>query len=270
MNWGNVMEQVITNLTEIIFDCEIIEMGSIPTAGAQHQRCSPDGVAIVKSLGNAIVSFEFKAPARRMPKSYIPKYYKSQVKAQLCAITPSDFGIFVDTVLRRCEKKEWTFESVEYDKTYHPSYSFDKVFAKTILCFYNADGSVPSSPPVDYGAVNADDFKKLLSDIAENKIIVAEYGRIIMPNKDSDITADEELSTFMKKNAIGFVCTKVMKIVIIPVSKEPDYINKLQPKITEIIDVIKQVNAEDDYEKKCLICNKLCDEKKWEYAKRYN
>ncbi len=148
MNWGNVMEHVCGAYMEIVFQCKIHDLGAIPTAGMRNQRSSPDGVAVIHCLGDLIVSFEFKAPWRRMPKGVVPPYYRSQVLACLCAIGPSDVGLFVDTVLRRSAECDWTFESRDYDTVYHAEVSMGDPLALTMLFFYKQPAT-PATTPAD-------------------------------------------------------------------------------------------------------------------------
>lgn len=266
MNWGNVMEPVITSLTEIIFNCTIVEMGSIPTAGAQHQRCSPDGVALVKMLGDLIISFEFKAPARRMPCGHIPPYYEAQVLACLCAVVPADLGIFVDVVIRRCAPEHWTFKSLDYCKIYHRPYNFDSVVAKAVLYFYSTSDDEFKGEPINYGIAPPEDFDLLLSNIADAKTIKTEYGQVRTAN-DEDISIEDELNNNIKKNCIGYLPLKIMKVEIIPVKKDPGYVARLQDKIDTIIDIIRMVCSAPQDERKTILAHE-CDKHNFPIAVR--
>jgi hypothetical protein len=266
MNWGNVMEPVITSFTEVVFDCTIVEMGSVPTAGAQSQRCSPDGVALVKMLGNLIVSFEFKAPARRMPCGHIPPYYEAQVLACLCAVVPADLGLFVDVVIRRCATEDWTFQSLEYCKTYHRSYTFDNVVAKSMLYFYSTTDDDVKGDPVNYGECPPKDFDLLLSNIAEAKTIKTVYGKVYTKNHD-DIPIIDELKQGMNENCIGYLPVKIMKVEVIPVKKDPGYVTRLQDKIDIIIDTIRTVCNAPQEERKSVLARE-CDKHNFPIAVR--
>lgn len=256
MNWGNVMEPVITQFAEIIFNCKIIEMGAIPTAGVQNQRCSPDGVALIKMLGDLIVSFEFKAPARRMPCGHIPPYYEAQVLACLCAITPADIGLFVDVVIRRCASEHWTFKSLEYCTKYHNPYKFNNVIATCVLYFYSTSSNEFSGTPINYGESSPQDFDNILSNIADAKTVRTEYGRVRVV--DDDISIDDELKCGMKKNCIGYLPIKIMKVEIIPVKKDPGYVLRIQDKINTIIDTIRIVCSAPQDERRNVLARE-CD-----------
>jgi hypothetical protein len=149
MNWGNVLELVVTHYIEIVFGCKIEEMGSIPTVRMVGQRSSPDGVGVVPCLDNAIVSFEFKAPLNRIPKGYVPAYYRPQVLACLCAVEPSTLGIFADTVIRRCSLAQWAFDSPDYDYVYHREIEFGDPLALTTIYFYPTPPIEPEAKTVD-------------------------------------------------------------------------------------------------------------------------
>jgi len=161
MNWGCVMEKVVTMLAEVIFDCHIFDMGSIPTVGMRNQRSSPDGVAVIPCLGNKIVSFEFKAPKNRIPRGIVPAYYRPQVLTCLCAVEPSSLGIFVDCVIRRCSVSDWSFESPQYDYTYHKEIDLGMPMALGIVYFYDAttvleEKKCESKESVDVTDITAD------------------------------------------------------------------------------------------------------------------
>jgi len=59
--------------------------------------------ADINDLVPAIALFEFKCPYGRLPKGYVPEYYKPQVKAGLDTIQLTSIGIFAEAVIRRCK-----------------------------------------------------------------------------------------------------------------------------------------------------------------------
>jgi hypothetical protein len=258
VNWGCVLEEVITKMVEIIFQCKITEMGSIPTVGCIGQRCSPDGVAVVKMLGDLIVSFEFKAPKNRLPRGSIPEYYIPQVYSCLHAVEPADIGIFVDTVIRKCASVDWTFSNIKYDTEYHRKTKFFNVVGKSILYF--CDTSNVDSP-VNLGESQGSDLDKMLSDVAEHHKYTVKYGRVVMSDmKDTNI--EKELNDEMPINCIAFLPVKIMQVDIIPVNKIPGYVFEFQPLITRILNVIKKITDSPEKERRG-ICDNECRKNHW-------
>lgn len=281
MNWGCILEKVVTMLTEQIFDCHIEEMGSVPTAGMHGQRSSPDGVAVVPCLGNKIVSFEFKAPKNRIPKGYVPAYYRPQVLTCLCAVEPSDLGIFVDCVIRRCSPEQWAFGSPEYDYEYHREIDLGMPQALAILYFYDAEptaeiekltDALDSLDPADVdqaadgGAVKPHTGQQVNlgtcpPDVFDDHFARAcahtlrvEYSPIYMahngqPNWEAEIAKHPK--------AVAVLPIKILRCVVCPVVKEPGYILQFQPLVDKIIETVRVIlNAPEDeraaaYEREC-------------------
>lgn len=261
VNWGNVMEQVITNMTEIIFQCKITEMGSIPTAGARGQRCSPDGVSIVEMLGNLIVSFEFKAPKNRLPRGRVPEYYIPQVYSCLCAVEPADIGIFVDVVIRRCSIQNWTFGNTEYDKKYHRSSHFNNVVAKAILYFCDDEKHDEPHGPANLGECDPKELDARLSDVAEHHKYRVHYGPVYM-GAGPDILFENAIESEMPENCIAYLPIKIMRVDIIPVNKIPGYVKRYQKIIDKVLRSIKII-MDSPEEERMGVCNIECYKNGW-------
>lgn len=261
VNWGNVMEQVITNMVEIIFQCKITEMGSIPTAGSRGQRCSPDGVAIVEMLGNLIVSFEFKAPKNRLPRGKVPEYYIPQVYSCLCAVECADIGIFVDVVIRRCSIQNWTFGNTLYDKKYHRYSNFPNVVAKSILYFCDDKKYDKPNGPINLGECDPEELDSHLSDVAEHHKYRVHYGNVHMSSGD-DISFENVIENEMPENCIAYLPVKIMRVDIIPVNKIPGYVKKYQKIIDKVLAAIKVI-MDAPKEQRVAVCNIECYKGNW-------
>lgn len=266
MNWGCILEKVVTMLTEQIFDCHIEEMGSIPTVGMCGQRSSPDGVAVVPCLGNKIVSFEFKAPKNRIPKGYVPTYYRPQVLTCLCAVEPSDLGIFVDCVIRRCSPEQWSFGSPEYDYVYHREIDLGMPQALAILYFYDADSSDNQAEKTDgevgdsligkqvnLGTCPPDVFDDHFTRACAHTLRV-EYSHIYMAQNGQP---NWEVEIAKHPKAVAVLPIKILRCVVCPVVKEPGYILQFQPLVDKIIETVRVILhvSEDEraavYEREC-------------------
>lgn len=291
MNLGCVLERVVTMLAEVIFDCHIEEMGSIPTARMRHQRSSPDGVAVVPCLGNKIVSFEFKAPKNRIPKGTVPAYYRPQVLTCLCAVEPSDLGIFIDCAIRRCSISDWRFDSVDYDYVYHKDVDFGEPVALSLLYFYD----VPDAAAVDAKeekkvddltedlekltihldqetsspSWNVDDVLNLgtcspmvyddtIARVCDHSMRV-EYHKIITP---ADGQPDFKAVVGDRPGCVAVLPIKIMRCVVCPVKKDPEYILQFQPLIDEIIAVVHIIMDAPEADRPMVLARE-CDAHGW-------
>lgn len=276
MNWGTVLEEVVKMITELVFACKIEEMGSVPTARMCAQRSSPDGVGVVPCLGNKIVSFEFKAPKNRIPKGMVPPYYKPQVLTCLCAVEPSDVGIFVDCVIRRCSISDWRFDSNNYDLAYHKDIPMGPPTALGALYFYRdavADESESDKDaiaalvneyanlrhaPIDLGTCRPELFDSIFARTTAHELRV-EYHRIITNNESQP---DWSRETAGREDCVAIMPFKVMKLVVVPVLKEPDYILQFQPLVDRIVGTVRKVLAESEDDRP-EVFNQLCNAEGW-------
>lgn len=264
MNWGTVLENVVKMITELVFACKIEEMGSVPTVGMRAQRSSPDGVAVVPCLGNKIVSFEFKAPKNRIPKGMVPAYYKPQVLTCLCAVEPSDVGIFVDCVIRRCSITDWRFDSDQYDLAYHKNVSMGFPVALGALYFYQENSKsendgARTDPPIDLGTCEPAIFDSIFARTTAHELRV-EYNRILTNSGESQ--PDWATETTGRENCVAIMPFKVMKLIIVPVAKEPGYIIQFQPLIDQIVNTVRKV-LEVPEDNRPEIFDQLCNAAGW-------
>lgn len=312
MNLGCVLERVVTMLAEIIFDCHIEEMGSIPTARMRHQRSSPDGVAVVPCLGNKIVSFEFKAPKNRIPRGTVPAYYRPQVLTCLCAVEPSDLGIFIDCAIRRCSVEDWRFDSTSYDYMYHKDVDFGEPLALSLLYFYDslAPSEAQTAPvvaavvaPVIAPVVAAEEKKvedvttglenltihldtaietvtnqkewsvddvinlgtcspmiydDTIARVCDHTMRV-EYHKIIVPaNGQPDFKAE----VGKRPGCVAVLPIKIMRCVVCPVKKDPEYILQFQSLIDEIIAVVHIIMDVPEADRPMVLARE-CDAHGW-------
>lgn len=258
MNWGNVLEHVVGLYIEDIFICQLAELGAIPVGGMRNHRASPDGLAFVSCLGNAIVSFEIKAPLRRQPNGKIPTTYVSQVLSQLDAIPIADFAIFVDVVLRRCGLGQWSFTSLDYDYVYHSHLRYEEVSALCMLHFkivpsveQMADGlrellSESANGPINFGECRPELFDILLEQVAVTKRVRAIYGKIYT-DAESPPSPESELAGH--ESTIGYLPIKMMKAIIIPKARQPGFTLQFQPTIDKIMVSVKAIDEAPDCDK---------------------
>ena len=143
--WGKMFEPVINKYTEVIFETDLVETGSVPGLrdinGFPIQSYSPDGVGIVSSerlkdviVGETssefksffdlsvkdklVVLFEFKCPWMRIPDGTVPKKYMAQPKMGMSSLVIPEISIFGDAMFRRCSIGDFAFNR-KYDKGMH-------------------------------------------------------------------------------------------------------------------------------------------------------
>ncbi len=135
-HWGNVFEEIIRQHCEQVFNCTIMETGSIPYKHG-NLSYSPDGLSVVPTLSllnrlenvdgidkkcpAQLVLFEFKCPHTRVPTSEVPEYYLPQVSIGMNIIDIMETAIFVQATFRRC-----AFDDLAYNAKYNGYGHFKK------------------------------------------------------------------------------------------------------------------------------------------------
>jgi hypothetical protein len=193
-NWGKIFEDILRQYTEIVFDTEIYETGSVPGVrnefGAPIQSYSPDGIGTVQArrirevldrenikfseapeyrellmtdeLRNVL--FEFKCPLRRKPTGKVPDNYCDQPQLGMASLSFPELAIFGDAVFRKCRVDDFDF-SPKYDGGTPPTIETAR-FKDTplILGFIGIyEPGTRGSMKLECGTVEV--FKKLTIDI---------------------------------------------------------------------------------------------------------
>lgn len=144
--FGNILEYPLQKYTELIFNTEIYETGSIQFDKSQYIKYSPDGIAVIKknklhkifkdidiinSTSNfdnsqdhlndeLLILFEFKNPYMRVIKqNEIPIYYKPQPQLGLEVINICEASIFIEAVFRFCSFSDIISLNYRYNTRYH-------------------------------------------------------------------------------------------------------------------------------------------------------
>lgn len=148
--FGNILEYPLQKYTELIFNTDIYETGSIPFKKSKFIKYSPDGIAVIKkdklqkiykdfdiinnrsNFDNSleelkdelIILFEFKNPYMRVIKqNEIPIYYKPQPQLGLEVIDICEASIFIESVFRFCSYNDIISSNYKYNTRYH----YDKI-----------------------------------------------------------------------------------------------------------------------------------------------
>ena len=150
--WGTFFEPVIERIAAIdlgthLFGTDVIVPAPAGSVLENYHSNSPDGLCVVraflgaggrwevvftdpasqaKAAGKDVRQFvallEFKCPQARTPTHTVPKHYRAQVLSGLALLPFASFGLYVDTVFRKCGLRDLGAGSA-YDLEYHPAVS---------------------------------------------------------------------------------------------------------------------------------------------------
>jgi len=144
--WGNLFEDVLFGITDVLFKTRTCETGSIPgikdDKGNVIQSYSPDRIGVItrkdfiqtikdvskimdiKPHGKVpnkeklIVLMEGKCPLTRIPTSSIPEQYTLQPQLGAATIKIVDTCLFVDGMFRKCSISDFGL-SPDHDNNFH-------------------------------------------------------------------------------------------------------------------------------------------------------
>lgn len=144
--FGTILEYPLQKYTELVFNTNVYETGSIQFERSKYIKYSPDGISIIKkdklkrvfkdfdiinskslfdnTLANnddeLIILFEFKNPYMRVIKyNEIPVYYKPQPQLGLDVIDICEASIFIESVFRFCSYNDIINKNNRYNTRYH-------------------------------------------------------------------------------------------------------------------------------------------------------
>lgn len=114
--WGNFTEPITRAWVGAHFNCEIIELGTLP-GPIPGQTFSGDGFGVIQTPWHTsqgrpfrldeLVIFEFKSMTSRKHKFddgelVIPVYYQPQLQVGLMTVPEAAYTIYAETTIRRC------------------------------------------------------------------------------------------------------------------------------------------------------------------------
>lgn len=144
--FGTILEYPLQKYTELVFNTDVYETGSIQFEKSKYIKYSPDGISVIKkdklkrvfkdfdiinstslfdnTLDNnneeLIILFEFKNPYMRVIKyNEIPVYYKPQPQLGLDVIDICEASIFIESVFRFCSYNDIINKNNRYNTRYH-------------------------------------------------------------------------------------------------------------------------------------------------------
>lgn len=166
--WGNIFEEVIAIIFDMLFQCPSYETGSIPglknSEGHIVQTYSPDRLMLVnkdrmekilmsdfnqaikdfeselkekiKNETELIILDEFKCPSIDIPDGTIPKKYQYQPPTGMCTIPIIDLALFCNASFRRCNVNQYNFSNEYNNNKHHKDPIFDEASFIGIIGFY--------------------------------------------------------------------------------------------------------------------------------------
>lgn len=283
MNWGNLFEPVMMKYMEYKKNTKIVGENLFVVGRSPSQTYSPDGLGVVnfqRDHGDPepmITLFEFKCPFSRKlevrdPK--VPAYYLPQVLTGLDT-TIAEVGLYVEGVFRKCRWEDLG-ESGEYDASFTPrdNKGRNPPLAYGLIAMIRFSGK-PNEIDKSFKAMDSfklswedflakvndlsqlcqDDFARLLEQFKEGYVIPW-YSPVLMMgserNKESllrelyDKVVKYNKGRARKFLLYGVLPWKLLKVNEIEVEKKEGYVNIIQDKIDEIIDLVRLCKSEPD------------------------
>ena len=274
--WGNFFEPCGQMLLEKLFDCVIYETGCLP-GSVPNTSYSPDGMSIIKRETidkliadkilpehklpeNSVAAlFEIKSPYSRIPTDKIPEEYKAQPQCGLNYFDFLDIAYFINIMYRICtlaDLKTGNYYS-NYSQKEEKS-DFTKTIHFGIVGVYQKLG--------EFDLLNYDPKKKPKEDDELRAVDLVEddpesINRIIRNVHDKfyeaiyfDVDEDVEISiakyrAICDKNMfinIGIIPYKILRYELIPVEKEPGFIEKIKPVVEEFMELMDKIRKMDN------------------------
>lgn len=206
--WGSLFEENTENVFNVLFipDEKIYSLGSVPHSKIVNHRYSPDGLCVMK-INNEykIVLLEIKSPLNSIPEKSVPSYYMPQVKAGLCTLTPTDHGVFINNMYRKCALNKLN-TSLDYDKCFHndtkKKLNLDYVLSYGIILFSieNLDDFYTYFNKINEDDYDSDELE--YNDTEEKKQFLSNY---------TDSESDDDEEEFVIKNILDKIKHQIEK-----------------------------------------------------------
>ena len=257
-SFGNLFEELTRLFTELLFQNNVFEAGSIGT-DIPGLRFSPDGIGTVFYNGKyRITLFEYKAP-QKLLEGKIPEYYVPQVLTGLSVIPIVEMGIFISASYRVCAINQIGFNG-QYNQEVHnykPNYT-DKNLIPLVcgnICFTIVEDYktkltglsddeiiilnqfIEDSELVDFGAKPIDFVLKLV----DRKILIPTYNKMISHSsiKKLDILKKCRMYTDIHSPFLEQNVKSLLRLQLMNFAKKPNAIGFMNYKIMRA-DVLAQ------------------------------
>lgn len=202
--WGNIFEEVLSSIYNLILNTSSEELGSIPgfrdNNGDIIQSYSPDKIMVVdkndlknlffsefndsiksydeefldfyeKADDELIVLTEFKCPTVRIPDGRIPDDYSLQTMAGSCTIPIIDISLFSNVSFRKCKIEDFADDNL-YDINFHykdveADIDFNDPLFMGMLAIYNIDKDIKITKNIEDYENNQEIEDKILGYIKD-------------------------------------------------------------------------------------------------------
>ena len=250
--WGNLFEEVVKTYIEIAKNCVIL--GDSIFDDSQIDKgiyYSPDGLTVIDGK---ITLMEFKCPFKRKLNNKIPSHYLSQVQMGLDIIRICDSALYVEAVFRYCSLEQMNFVKGFNASMNQPGMG-KNIEAIGFIGFTNSVENAPDHKFIDFGA--KEDIKDLLK-IANSGAIECHY--FIYTPKKSHPKDGYSLQMYLEefkncnKNVIGVLPWKLIRVDIHSVERENDFLKTHEPKIQEVVKILRDCKGKSPDE-----CKKIID-----------
>lgn len=219
------------------------------------------------------ILFEFKSPPKNKPKGEIPSYYIAQPLTGLCTLTICDYSVFINSMFRRCSLTDLDW-NLTYDRTFHnkdKNGDVEEILALGVFAVYSENsGDDDNDFLFEHGGEGFIDFGSCDEKVLERMFYKESIGtykkihsKIMICNNFKNECFNTNINDVNKKiniekfktgimqfinksrnrKLIGYLPWKLFKIDFLKVTKEPDFVNNLQPIIDKCIDIIRDVRT---------------------------
>jgi hypothetical protein len=293
--WGNLCEELTRLYTEKLFHTQVHETGALPGCIPNHHY-SPDGLGIVDKVyikkyvdrelydelpESCFVLFEYKNPFSRIPNGEIPGHYMVQLQTGLNDIVPTDIGIFVDMVVRRCSLSDLDWSNRYDSKYYNDPINFDRpeyigfigiagpiyededdedvvienVNEHTVIC--PDESTFKLGPDECEDCISFGDTSEGNFDIMATRIVSKKYVAFYPTLEDGDFKFYTWYLRFLefceekKLKPIGIMPYKIFRTTVVALPKNTKFIKQHHKKsISDFIEFISEHMDKDDKAKR--------------------
>lgn len=222
--FGNIMEYILQQYTEMVFNTKIYETGAIKYSKSNYLKYSPDGIAVInidyikhlfsqeeienfihnkskfdnkleQNKNELIILFEFKNPyMRRLKQGIVPEYYIPQPEMGLNVIDICEVSIFIEAIYRFCSYEDIVNQNNKYNTRYH----FDK------QRYYN--------DPIAYGAFSLyydNKTNKSKHFIKTIEMLIEYLQDNKLPNNDLSSIKNYKIINMIMENIIDYKDIKI-------------------------------------------------------------
>lgn len=277
--WGTLFESAAEKA--IAYQLDTILQGTdinVPAPIPGH-RNSPDGYCsvVVRREGDAwrivqrgerVVAGEYqvqtalveiKVPRGRIPTGRVPHHYIWQVRSGLAVAPITDFGLFVDVVLRKCAY-EHLGPKPGYDRIYHPDRRAERRFQRPALWgltgVFSGDPEVigelrhtwNSHELIDFGEdFPQRAFDRLLELINTHRVWTVHLG----PWGRSDEEPADPIQALWrharpKEILVGIIPWKIFEMHLVPVERDAGFLRRAAGPINQLLEAAAMIRSAED------------------------